>query len=80
MEKESKRFLSSLLAIVLLFFTIQNLDAVKLGVGYVMDLIMPLLYGCVIAFILNLIVRQLERFLTFGPFRNRIFRRSSASL
>ena len=75
MEKESKRFLSSLLAIVLLFFTIQNLDAVKLGVGYVMDLIMPLLYGCVIAFILNLIVRQLERFLTFGPFRNRIFRR-----
>jgi len=76
MQKESKRFLSSLLIIVLLFFTIQNLDAVKVGFGYVVDLILPLIYGCVIAFILNLIVRQLERFLTFGPFRNRTFRRA----
>ena len=75
MGKESKRFLWSLLGIVLLFFTVQNFGAVQMGFGKLLELILPLVYGCVIAFVLNLIVRQLERFLTFGPFRKRTFRR-----
>ena len=75
MGKESKRFLWSLLGIVLLFFTVQNFGAVQMGFGMLLELILPLVYGCVIAFVLNLIVRQLERFLTFGPFRKRTFRR-----
>jgi len=75
MEKENKRFLSSLLAIVLLFFAIQNIDSLKVGFGYLLNLILPIVYGSVIAFILNLIVRRLEQFLTFGPFKHRIFRR-----
>lgn len=75
MKKESKRFLWGILAVVIVFFSIQNYDAVKGGLAMVVDLVMPLLYGCGIAFILNLLVRLLERHLTFGPFKNRVFRR-----
>lgn len=75
MDKSLKRFLSSLLGIVLVFFGMQNFESVKRGAGIIMSVISPLLYGCAIAFFLNLIIRFLERFLTFGPFRNRTFRR-----
>lgn len=75
MGKDIRRFLWGLLGIVLLFFSIQNIDAVLSGIRALLDLIMPLLYGCIIAFILNLIVRRLERFLQFGLFRNHTFRR-----
>lgn len=75
MKKESKRFLWSVLAILIVFFSIQNIDAVKSGLAKLIDLVMPLIYGCAIAFILNLIIRFLEKYLTFGPFKNRVFRR-----
>lgn len=75
MGKDIRRFLWGLLGIVLLFFSIQNMEAVETGIRTVLGLIMPLIYGCIIAFILNLIVRRLERFLQFGPFRNHTFRR-----
>lgn len=75
MDKSSKRFLWGLLGIVLFFFGMQNFEAVKLGAGMLLSVIAPLLYGCAIAFVLNLIIRFLERFLTFGPFRNLVFRR-----
>lgn len=75
MGKEIKRFLWGLLGIILLFFTIQNFEAVKVGVSMLLELIWPLLYGCIIAFVLNLMIRQMEKVLTFGPFRNRVFRR-----
>ncbi len=75
MDKSSKRFLWSLLGIVLLFFTIQNFEAVRGGIGLVLDVIAPLFYGCAIAFLLNLLIRWMERYLTFGPFTNRTFRR-----
>lgn len=75
MGKESRRFLWGLLGIVLLFFTVQNIEAVKTGLRVLTGLIMPLLYGCIIAFILNLIVRRLEKYLRFGPFRNQKLRR-----
>lgn len=75
MKRESKRFLWGILAIVIVFLSIQNTDAVKAGLAKLVDLVLPLLYGCAIAFILNLIVRFLEKYLTFGPFKNRTFRR-----
>lgn len=75
MGKDIRRFLWGLLGIVLLFFSIQNIDAVLSGVRALLDLIMPLLYGCIIAFVLNLIVRRLERYLRFGPFRHQTVRR-----
>lgn len=75
MKRESKRFLWGILAVVIVFFSIQNYDAVKGGLAMLLDLVMPLLYGCGIAFILNLLVRFLERHLIFGPFKNRVFRR-----
>ena len=80
MEKESKRFLWSLLGIVLLFFTVQNFEAVKVGFNMLLELILPLIYGCAIAFVLNLIVRQLEKVLTFGPFQKKNFRRAVSIL
>ncbi len=75
MKKESKRFLWSVLGIVILFFTIQNFEAVKTGLGMIVDLVLPLIYGGAMAFILNLIVSPLERVLTFGPFKKKGFRR-----
>lgn len=75
MKQESKRFLWGILGIVILFFTIQNFEAVKTGLGMIVELVLPLIYGCVIAFILNLVVVPLERVLTFGPFRKKVFRR-----
>lgn len=75
MKQEMKRFLWGVLGIVILFFTIQNFQAVKTGLGMIVDLVLPLIYGCVVAFILNLVVVPLERVLTFGPFRNKTFRR-----
>lgn len=75
MDKSSKRFLGGLLGIILFFFGLQNFEAVKRGAGMLLGVIAPLLYGCAIAFILNLIIRFLERFLTFGPFKNLVFRR-----
>ena len=75
MKQESKRFLWGILGIVILFFTIQNFEAVKTGLGMIAELVLPLIYGCVIAFILNLVVVPLERVLTFGPFRKKVFRR-----
>lgn len=80
MGKESRRFLWGLLGIVLLFFTIQNVEAVKTGIRVLTGLIMPLLYGCVIAFVLNLMIRRLEKYLQFGPFRNQKLRRAAGIL
>ena len=78
MGKEIKRFLWGFLIIILVFFSIQNIEAVKLGVGVVLELILPLVYGCAIAFVLNLIIRWLEQYLTFGPFRHKTFRRAAS--
>lgn len=78
MAKELRRFLWGILGIMLLFFTIQNFQAVTAGLSAVIGLGLPLLYGCAIAFLLNLIVRQLEKVMTFGPFRNQMFRRITA--
>ena len=75
MEKELKRFLWGILAILIVFFGIQNMDAVKTGLAKILNLVTPLLYGCGIAFILNLMIRFMERYLTFGPFKNKTFRR-----
>lgn len=75
MEKELKRFLWGILAVLIVFFGIQNMDAVKTGLAKILDLVTPLLYGCGIAFILNLVIRFLEKYLTFGPFKNKTFRR-----
>lgn len=75
MEKELKRFLWGILAVLIIFLGIQNMDAVKTGLAKILNLVTPLLYGCGIAFILNLIIRFMEKYLTFGPFRNKTFRR-----
>lgn len=75
MAKDLRRFLWGILGIMLLFFSIQNFEAVTGGLSRIIGLVLPLVYGCAIAFLLNLIVRQLEKILNFGPFRSKTFRR-----
>lgn len=75
MGKELKRFLWGLLSIVLLFLSIQNFGAVQLGFGMLLDWVLPLIYGCVIAFVVNLIVRWLETIPLLCRLKNAVLRR-----
>lgn len=75
MGKELKRFLWGLLSIVLLFLSIQNFKAVEAGLGMLLDWILPLIYGCVIAFVVNLVVKWLETFPLLGGMKNSVVRR-----
>ena len=75
MKKEYKKLLLGLLAIVLLFLTIQNYEMVIVGVKNVVAIVMSLLYGCLIAFIVNLVMKNLEKVIKFGPFKKKKIRR-----
>jgi len=54
---------------------LQNYELVFTGVGKILDLFASLLYGCVIAFIVNLLMKNLEKVVKFGPFKNKKLRR-----
>jgi len=54
---------------------LQNYDLVLNGIGKIFGLVGSLLYGCVIAFIVNLLMRNLEKLIKFGPFKNKKLRR-----
>ena len=75
MKKEYKKLLWGLLAIVLLFLTIQNYEMVIAGVKNVVAIVLSLLYGCLIAFIVNLVMKNLEKVIKFGPFKKKKLRR-----
>ena len=75
MKKEYKKLLWGLLAIVLLFLTIQNFEMVKIGFKNVIAIVASLLYGCLIAFIVNLVMKNLEKVIKFGPFKKKKIRR-----
>ncbi len=75
MKKEYRKFLWGLLAIVLLFLTVQNYEMVIAGVKNVVAIVLSLLYGCLIAFIVNLVMKNLEKVIKFGPFKRKKLRR-----
>ena len=75
MKKEYIKLLWGLLAIVLLFLTIQNYEMVISGVKNVVGIVLSLLYGCLIAFIFNLVMKNLEKIIKFGPFKKKKLRR-----
>ena len=54
---------------------LQSYELVFTGVGKIIGLITPLLYGVVIAFVVNLLMRNLEKVIRFGPFRRKRIRR-----
>ena len=75
MKKEYRKFLWGLLTIVLLFLTIQNYETVIAGVKNIVTIGVSLLYGCLIAFIVNLVMKNLEKVIKFGPFKKKKLRR-----
>lgn len=54
---------------------LQNYELVFTGVGKIINLVASLLYGCVIAYIVNLLMRNLEKVVRFGPFKHKKIRR-----
>lgn len=75
MDKGQKEFLKGLFFIVLFVCFVWKFQVVMTFVKTCFSIISPLLYGCVIAFILNLIVIKLEKHMTQGIWRNKSVKR-----
>lgn len=70
-----KTFLKGLFLIVLFYTIVQHFSVVKNVIAMCYDAISPLIYGVVIAFIVNLIVTKLEQYMTWGIFKNHTVKR-----
>lgn len=75
MNKNQKELLKEILGIVLIVCFVWKYEAVFDILGKCYQIISPLIYGCVIAFILNLIVRKLEKYMTKGIWKNQSLKR-----
>lgn len=75
MNKGQKEFLKGLFAIVLFVCVIWKFQVVMEFLKACFAVISPLLYGCVIAFILNLIVIKLEKYMTQSIWRKKSVKR-----
>lgn len=77
-QDKEKAFLKGLFAIVLFYVVVEHFSVVKniWMAGY--DAISPLIYGVVIAFIVNLIVVRLEKYMTKGIFENQSIKRTTS--
>lgn len=62
--------------IVLFYVSVEHFEIIKKIVTFLYEAISPLIYGVVIAFILNLIVVRLEKYMTHKIFSNQIFKRT----
>ena len=76
MDKGQKEFLKGLLGIVLLVCLIWKFQSVMSFVGTCFSVVSPLIYGCVIAFILNLIVKKLEKYMNGKMWKNQSVKRA----
>ena len=50
-------------ACVIFYFLLLRIDDISVGVSKVIDVLKPILYGMVIAYLLNPIVKQIDRWL-----------------
>lgn len=77
-QNREKTFLKGLFSIVLFYVIVEHFSVVKniLMAGY--NAISPLIYGVVIAFIVNLIVVRLEKYMTKGIFENQSIKRTTS--
>ncbi len=75
-RNREKTFLKGLFLIVLFYTIVQHFSVVKNVITICYDAISPLIYGVVIAFIVNLIVVKLEKYMTGGFFKNHTVKRT----
>lgn len=73
-----KTFLKGAFLIVLFYIIVEHFTVVKEIFTVCYDAISPLLYGIVIAFVVNLIVVKLEKYMTKGIFENQTIKRTTS--
>lgn len=73
-----KTFLKGVVFIVLIYIVVEHFAAVKTVVRTCYDAISPLIYGVAIAFIVNLIVVRLEKYMVKGVFENQTIKRTTS--
>ena len=77
-RKREKTFLKGAFLIVLFYTIVEHIETVKNILRFAYQAISPLIYGIVIAFILNLMVVSLEKHMQKGIFKNQSFRRTTS--
>lgn len=77
-RKREKYFLGGAFFIVLFYVITEHFEAVKGILTTWYNAISPLIYGIVIAFVLNLIVVKLEKYMKFGIFKNPTVKRTTS--
>lgn len=77
-RKREKYFLGGVFLIVLFYVITEHLDVVRAVLTTCYNAISPLIYGVVIAFVLNLIVVKLEKYMNFGVFKNPTVKRTTS--
>lgn len=77
-RNREKTFLKGLFMIVLFYTIVQHFSVVRNALTVCYDAISPLIYGVVIAFIVNLIVVKLEKYMTGGLFKNHTVKRATS--
>lgn len=78
LENREKTILKGIFGIVLFYAAVQHIQTVKgIALGF-WHAISPLVYGIVIAFVINLIVVRLEKHMQGGIFANRGIRRTAS--
>ncbi|MBO5088744.1 MAG: AI-2E family transporter [Lachnospiraceae bacterium] len=77
-RNREKTFLKGLFLIVLFYTIVQHFSVVRNVLTVCYDAISPLIYGVVIAFIVNLIVVKLEKYMTGGIFKNHTVKRATS--
>ncbi|MDE6626669.1 MAG: AI-2E family transporter [Lachnospiraceae bacterium] len=78
MEKREKGFLKIAFLIVLFYILVEHFAVVKEIISVCYNAVSPLIYGIVIAFIINLLVVQLEKHMTKGVFESRVVKRTTS--
>lgn len=77
-RKKEQTFLKGVFLIVLFYVVVEHFAAVKNILFACYRAISPLIYGAVIAFILNLIVVKLEKHMTMRIFQNQTVKRTTS--
>lgn len=77
-RKREKYFLIGVFLIVLFYVVVEHFETAMMIVTNCYKAISPLVYGTVIAFILNLIVVKLEKYMTKGIFQNQTVKRTTS--
>lgn len=77
-RKREKTFFKGVFLIVLFYAVVEHFSIVKEVLTTCYDAISPLIYGIVIAFVVNLIVVKLEKYMTGGIFENQTLKRTTS--